>query len=139
VAALPFVDEISRDVRASPAATFAAVERHVDDLLGRRGTRVVTRALGCEPPEGFAVSESVAPRQLTLDGRHRFSRYRLAFVVEPDGDGGARVRARTYAAFPGLAGRAYRAAVIGSRGHVVAVRRMLRSVARGAEAGRGGA
>ena len=34
----------------------------------------------------------------------------------------------TYADFPGPRGRAYRAAVIGSRGHVVAVRRILAAI-----------
>ena len=42
-----------------------------------------------------------------------------ALLIEVDDlDGGAsRVRARTYAAFPGVTGRAYRALVIGSGAH----------------------
>jgi hypothetical protein len=43
------------------------------------------------------------------------------------------VRAETRAAFPGLQGRAYRALVIGTRGHVLAVRRLLRAVKARAE------
>jgi hypothetical protein len=46
-----------------------------------------------------------------------------------DLDGG-RLHARTQAAFPGLRGRLYRAAVIGSGGHRIITRRLLRQVAR---------
>lgn len=48
--------------------------------------------------------------------------------------GGTLLRATTYAEFPGLRGRGYRALVIGSRLHVVATRGMLRSVARASQA-----
>jgi hypothetical protein len=64
-----------------------------------------------------------------LEGRHPFSRYALVFVIEPAAARGALVRAQTSAAFPGLAGRAYRALVIGSGAHALIVRRMLRRVA----------
>jgi len=37
------------------------------------------------------------------------------------------LRARTEAAFPGLLGRLYRAAVIGSGGHRLVARRLLRN------------
>jgi hypothetical protein len=43
--------------------------------------------------------------------------------------GGTRVTAQTWAAFPGIRGRLYRAMVIGSGGHRVVVRRMLRNIA----------
>lgn len=42
-------------------------------------------------------------------------------------------RAVTYARFAGLHGRIYRALVIGSGGHALATRRMLRSIKRVAE------
>ncbi len=45
-----------------------------------------------------------------------------------DGDA-SRVRARTYAAFPGVTGRAYRALVIGSGAHRIVTRRLLSRVA----------
>jgi hypothetical protein len=41
-----------------------------------------------------------------------------------------RVTAHTSAAFPGLAGRAYRALVIGTGGHRIVVKQLLRAVAR---------
>jgi hypothetical protein len=43
----------------------------------------------------------------------------------------SRLRAETHAAFPGLLGRLYRAAVIGSGGHRLVTRRLLRQIARG--------
>ncbi len=70
---------------------------------------------------------------LSLAGRHRFSRYVLDFRVEPDGDGGSVVTAVTYADFPGPRGAVYRTLVVGSRGHVLAVRRMLTGIRRRAE------
>jgi hypothetical protein len=39
------------------------------------------------------------------------------------------LRALTFAAFPGVHGKAYRALVIGSGGHRIVVRRMLKRVA----------
>jgi hypothetical protein len=95
---------------------------------------------------GFTVAELQPCERLELRGRHRFSRYALVFELDAadgdrdrDGDGGGgeegegegcTLRAQTYAAFPGIAGRAYRALVIGSHGHELVVRRLLRGVAR---------
>ncbi len=81
---------------------------------------------------GFAVERSQRPSSLELCGHHRFSRYALVFELDEldeAGERGCRLRARTYAEFPGLAGRVYRALVIGSGGHRLAVRRLLRDVA----------
>ena len=70
-----------------------------------------------------------APERLELRGGHRFSRYTLVIELdELDGDA-ARVRARTYADFPGVKGRAYRALVIGSGAHRIVTRRLLARVA----------
>ncbi len=65
-----------------------------------------------------------------LTGRHRFSRYRLEFELGDLANGETVLSARTYAAFPGIAGQVYRALVIGSRAHVVAVQGILRSIRR---------
>ncbi len=81
---------------------------------------------------GFAVAEARAPERLALSGRHRFSRYALVFEIDPSDDDRCTLRAQTWAEFPGLTGRAYRALVIGSGGHGLAVRSLLRRVARGA-------
>jgi hypothetical protein len=126
------VDERSRVVAASPADAWAALRGSRPGAGGGPAWRWVARLLGCEPASGFAVADEVAPERLTLEGRHRFARYRLGFELEPV-TAGTLVRARTWAEFPGRAGRAYRLAVIGSRGHVVAVEGMLRGVQQRAE------
>jgi hypothetical protein len=78
----------------------------------------------------FGVAGVDPPRSLTLRGRHRFSRYELRFEITEGSAGRAVLHAHTSAVFPGLAGSAYRALVIGTGGHRVAVRRLLAAVAR---------
>jgi hypothetical protein len=82
---------------------------------------------------GFAVAEVDPPRMLTLRGRHRFSRYEFRFALDDTGPGRVEQHAHTSAAFPRPHGRIYRALVIGTGGHAVAVRRLLENVARRAE------
>jgi Protein of unknown function (DUF2867) len=142
---LPFIDEHTVTVDAPPEATWAALCAVVTASFATARTARVARALGCEPAgsdrhawtlapgaalPGFAVERFDPPRTLQLSGRHRFARYELAFLVDPLGGGGCRVRARTSASFPGLRGRVYRALVIGTRGHVLVVRRMLAATRR---------
>ncbi|WP_204080365.1 hypothetical protein [Mycobacterium riyadhense] len=79
-------------------------------------------------PLGFRLEEATAPQRLALKGRHMFAVYRLVFELDPDGPG-VRLRALTWAAFPGLRGKVYRALVIGSGGHRIVVRRMLKRIA----------
>jgi hypothetical protein len=76
----------------------------------------------------------MAEAELALEGEHRFSRYELTFRTDRLAQDRSRLRAETRADFPGPAGRVYRALVIGTRGHVVAVRRMLVATKRHAEA-----
>ena len=82
---------------------------------------------------GFIVAESDPGQRLVLRGRHRFSDYELRFVLDRTPNGDTRLRAESFASFPGLGGTLYRAMVIGTGGHRVAVRRLLRQVARRAE------
>ena len=142
---LPYVDEHHVDVAAAPERVWSALEAVLGAARPAAGT--ASRLLGCRDTDlsgpgpgvvgstvpGFRVALAQRPSELVLEGRHRFSRYALGFRLEARGAGGSRLRAQTRAAFPGLAGRAYRALVIGSRGHVVAVRRLLRTVADRAE------
>ena len=136
---LPFIDEHLQRCEAAPAATWAALLAVLRRGLGGRAP--LARWLGCDPVQGspgfsgrvgealagFRVVESVPGRRLVLRGRHRFASYALTFVMD-----GESLRARTNAEFPGLRGRLYRAAVIGSGGHRLVTRRLLREVARAA-------
>ena len=82
---------------------------------------------------GFGVVQASAPRSLVLRGRHRFSRYELRFEITDDPAGGAVLHAHTSAVFPGIHGRMDRGRVIGTGGHRVAVRALLRRIARRAQ------
>jgi hypothetical protein len=79
---------------------------------------------------GFHVVTADPPSELALQGRHRFSDYALIFRIDGLGPQRSRLRAESRGAFPGVLGRVYKAAVVGTRGHVVVVRRMLADVAR---------
>lgn len=77
---------------------------------------------------GFRVTTATPGRELVLEGRHRFSWYALRFRLEQLDSGATRIRAETRAAFPGVAGRAYRWLVLATGAHVASVRRMLSTV-----------
>lgn len=128
---LPFVDQYARGVAATPERTWAALEEYVDRLTTSSHS-ILFRVLGTVPRSGFEVVETAPGHEVVLGGRHRFSTYRLVFRVEPDGDG-SRLHALTYAAFPGLHGRAYRTGLMLSTGHRRATQHMLATVARRAE------
>jgi hypothetical protein len=144
---LPFVDEHARVIAAPPAAVWAALERTVEASVSSGAAPGYARAIGCEDREaggprplatgstfpGFHVSAATPAQELALAGRHHFSRYRLTFRLDDLGAGRTRLRAETRAAFPGLHGRLYRAAVIGTRTHVLVTTRILKATARRAE------
>ena len=127
---LPRIDEHAVEVAAPPEAAWDAA-RHV---LGGIGASPLARAYGrlvvADP--AFAVTAEQRPERLVLEGRHRFSRYAIVVRVGA-APGGSRVRLESRAAFPGPHGALYRLAVVGSRGHVVAVRRLLAAIRRSAE------
>ena len=75
------------------------------------------------------MAASVPGERLELAGRHRFSRYALTFSLQDGQPGVTRLAARSFAEFPGIHGRAYRALVISTRLHVLATRAMLRTIA----------
>ena len=139
---LPFVDEHSVPVGASADAVWAALLRTLrPGVVG--GSSALVRILGCDPREGtptfagrpgetipgFRVAEAEPGRRLVLRGRHRFADYALTFVLEAD-----RLRALTHAAFPGVSGGLYRAALMWTGAHRRAARAMLRRVVRAAGA-----
>jgi len=132
---LPYIDEHAISVGAPRERVWEAVVEVVRREM--TGAERIARALGCDPAvaserfdgsvgqtiPGFRVAAAEPGRRLELRGRHRFSDYQLTFLLD---DG--RVRAETRAAFPGLHGRCYRALVIGTRGHRLATRRLLRQI-----------
>ena len=139
---LPYIDEHSTYVGATPERTWAAM------IAVGAAMRGPTRPLGwlmCLQPAlasgdwsrgveagatlpGFVVEEACPPKRLALAGRHRFSRYALVFELEDIGPEGTRVRARSWGVFPGVHGRSFRVLVIGTGAHRVAVRRLLRRI-----------
>ena len=129
---LPFVDEHMRPVAAPVDATWQAVHAVMTSPPSGRTERYA-RLVGARDGLPFAVAEAAPPHRLVLVGEHRFSRYSLVFTVDELGSGLTALRAETWAEFPGVLGRLYRAAVIDTRAHVVAVGRMLERIARRAE------
>ncbi len=141
---LPYIDEGTRTIDARADQVWRALLATVR-LIGAWLPRPVLSAWGLEPSErtgawrsevhpgdtlvGFGVLEAAAPRLLVLRGAHRFSRYELRFELS-DVDGGATIlHAHSSAVFPGVEGALYRALVIGSGFHRVAVRTLLAQVA----------
>jgi hypothetical protein len=117
---LPFVDRHEIAIAAPPDAVWTRLWAS----FTRPGS--VTDAI-------FAPRETVRPERLRLGGQHRFATYELLFELEPAG-ASTRLRATTHARFRAGLGRVYRALVIGSGGHALVVKRMLRRLRRAAEA-----
>ncbi|HTT94188.1 MAG TPA: hypothetical protein VMF55_05910 [Solirubrobacterales bacterium] len=144
---LPWVDEHAGEISAPASQVWPALLRTVERMTAGAGAPRYARAVGCADTEaggprplevgstipGFHVVATTPERLLVLAGSHRFSDYALTFRLEPLGAVRTRVVAETRADFPGLKGRAYRAAVIGTRMHVLVVRRVLRGVRRRVE------
>jgi hypothetical protein len=127
---LPFIDEQAIRIPAPRDVVWPALERYVERALAGGDRRILGRLLGTDPPSGFAVAQREPGVRIVLEGRHRFSRYELAFELAEARDGATLLRAQTSAAFPGLHGRTYRALVIGTRAHVLVTNSMLRAVRR---------
>jgi hypothetical protein len=143
---LPFIDAYQVDVNAEPERVWEATARLLPGIGGRFGP-AFARLLGCSEVErpalashelpdaivGFRVERAERPSLIELRGEHRFARYALTFRIEPGTSRGSVLIAETDADFRGPAGCLYRAAVIGTSAHVVLVRKLLRTVKRGAE------
>jgi hypothetical protein len=122
---LPYIDEHVISVEANRADTWSAL------LM-----------LWCHDPHDasavrtrfFSLDETVPMHRLALTGRHPFAVYRLVFELDDEGPGRTRLCARTWADFPGFHGKVYRALVIGTGGHRIAVRRLLKRIAAEARA-----
>ena len=147
--ALPCIDEHVARIDAPAARVWAALVTTMGKMAPPQLPRPLAAAWGLAQPTrvgewttqaaigdtipGFAVAECEPGRLLTLRGSHRFSRYELRFELDARDPRTVEVHATTSAAFPGGLGKMYRALVIGTGGHRIAVRRMLASVARRAE------
>lgn len=144
--ALPFVDEHGVDVAAPPEIVWQALCHVAEGSFASPAAGRFARLVGCESTAasgprpltegsafpGFVVVRAAARSELALAGRHRYSDYALVFNLSANG-AGTRLRAETRARFPGVAGRLYRAAVIGTRAHVLVTMRLLAAVKRRAE------
>lgn len=116
---LPYIDEHAITLDANRAEAWMAVLR----VLCRNPQDPAS------VPVGFRLGDCRPPERFTLKGRHPFSIYEWVFELDAVDDEHTRVRSQTWAAFPGLHGKVYRALVIGSGGHRVAVRWMLKRIA----------
>lgn len=156
-------DNIDADTM-SDAATLPHIDEHMTTICGDdpervwnalgavlerfwRVPRTGTRLLRAEPATragnplvagsalpAFNVTRAEPGRELALEGHHRFSLYALIFRLIP-GEDHITLTAETRAAFPGVSGRAYRWLVIGTRGHILVVRALLRATRKRAERG----
>lgn len=143
---LPPIDEHSVEIDAPAEAAWAALFPTLDGAFDSGRARRVSRWLKTNPAEtegdlhhpggklpGFVVARAIAPVMLALIGSHRFSNYALVIRIDLLPGQRSRVRLETRAEFPGKRGRLYRAAVIGTRGHVIVVMALLRAVRKRAE------
>ncbi|HYJ70445.1 MAG TPA: hypothetical protein VEX15_22560 [Nocardioidaceae bacterium] len=125
-----YIDEHSIRIEAARDEVWTVLHDYAERLrFTAPWDGVARRLLGTQPPGGFAIVDEETARLIALDGRHRFARYRLEFDLSV-ADGASRLSARSYGDFPGIHGRAYRAVVVGTRGHVLAVRYMLHTIRR---------
>jgi hypothetical protein len=147
IAELPYVDEHVTAIAADVDDVWPVLVETVDRAFSRTAAATFARIVGCadrtasgprplaegSTTPGFRVVAAARGSELVLEGRHRFSSYALIFPLEQVGSGRSRLRAETRADFPGLAGGVYRFVVIGTRGHVVAVRHLLAMIKRRSE------
>jgi len=116
---LPYIDEHAISVDANREETWSALLR----VMCRDPHEPAT------VPFGFALDEARPPERFALKGRHPFAVYRWVFELDAEPAQRTRVRASTWAAFPGLPGTIYRALVLGTGGHRIAVRWTLKHIA----------
>lgn len=150
ISELPRIDEHATTIAADADAVWSALVSTVDRASSRPGLAIFSKLVGCVDSTssgprplaegstipGFRVAVAVPPAELVLEGRHYFSTYALTFRLSRTGtaDAASRLTAESRGTFPGLHGAAYRLLVIGTRGHVLAVKKLLATVKRRSEA-----
>jgi hypothetical protein len=143
---LPPIDEHAIEVDAPAEASWDALFPTLEHSFGTRGARRYAQRAGASVTvaegdlhhpggtlPGFTVIRAIEPVMLALAGRHRFAEYAIVFRIDLLPGQRSQVRLETRADFRGRKGRIYRAGVIGTRGHVILVNRMLRAIKRRAE------
>ncbi|MER6154609.1 hypothetical protein ABT147_03600 [Streptomyces sp. NPDC001868] len=140
---LPFVDEHTILVEADAGEVWWALAEALDCAFSRPEAVRYAKLVGCadhtasgpRPPvddsttfPGFRTATAIPSRQLTLQGRHRFSSYTWTFHLDTAGPDHTRLRAETHAAFPGPAGRLYRLLILNTGLHTTLTRRLLNDV-----------
>lgn len=147
IAALPYIDAHTTVITAETDDIWRTLGEAVERTFSRRGMTRYAKLVGASPctasgPRPFEVGStvpgfrvvSVDPgRELTLRGSHRYATYALLFHLEQADPGRSRLRAESRASFTGLAGGFYRGAVLGTGGHKLAVRHMLKTIRHSAE------
>lgn len=115
---LPYLDEHTTDIAAEADDVWRGLCKELERSFSRAAMAAYVRLIGVVDPgpsgprplaegsafPGFRVLVALPGKELTLQGRHRFSSYALIFRLEPNGPGRTRLRAESRAAFPGLAG-----------------------------------
>jgi hypothetical protein len=143
---LPPIDEHAIEVDAPAEAAWAALFPTLEHSFDTRGAHRYAERVGASVTAakgdlhhpggtlpGFTVIRAIEPVMLALAGRHRFAEYAIVFRIDLLPGQRSQVRLETRADFRGRKGRLYRAGVIGTRGHVILVNRMLRAIKRRAE------
>jgi hypothetical protein len=148
--ALPYIDEHEISVNVPASVAWTAAVAAFGRLTTRPALRIFAKAIQCRPDHaigaavtvgealpGFLVTRCEVPREWSLEGEHLFSRYAVTFRIASVDSEHCRVAAQSSAEFPGLHGKIYRTIVIGSGGHAIGVRRILRSIKTEAEHSQG--
>lgn len=143
---LPPIDEHYIEVEAPAEASYAALFPTLESALGSKFAHSYCERVGAVETEahgdlhhpggtlpGFTVTRAIAPVMLALSGEHKYAKYAVVFRIDLLPGQRSRVRLETRAQFAPRRGRLYKAAVLGTRGHVLIVSRMLRSIKRRAE------
>ena len=143
---LPPIDEHEIEVDAPAEATWAALFPTLEKAFGGKFAQGYCERVHASETEahgdlhhpggtlpGFTVTRAIAPVMLALAGRHHFAQYAVVFRIDLLPGQRSRVRLETRAEFVGAKGRMYRVGVLGTRVHVIGVRRMLRAIKRSAE------
>jgi hypothetical protein len=145
---LPSIDEHYIDVDAPAEATYEALFPAIEHYFAGKFAQGYCERIGALETEkhgdlhhpggtlpGFTVTRAIAPVMLALAGEHRFAKYAVVFRIDLLPEKRSRVKLETRAVFTPGKGRIYKAAVIGTHGHVLVVNRMLRAIKRVAEGG----